>query len=66
MNYRGVLKSWCRMDGRSRHSTDGVQSAISLACLRGWWWMGQAKEQGERSEEHHQVRPVTPWSHGLF
>ncbi len=65
MNDRGILKRWRRRGGRSRHRTDGVQSAISLAWLRGWWTT-QAKEQGERREEHHHVRPVTPWSHGLF
>lgn len=66
MNYRDIVKSWRRMSGRLRRSTDGVQSAISFACLRGWWRTGQAKEQDERREEHHQVHPVTPWSHGLF
>ncbi len=66
MTYRDLLKSWRRLGDGARHSRDGMQSAISLACLRGWWGTGQTKEQDERRDEHHHVRPVTPWSHGLF
>jgi len=66
MTYRDLLKGWRRERGCSRNDADGLQGVISLACLRGWWRTGQATEQHKRREAHHQVRPVTPWSHGLF
>lgn len=66
MNYREILKSWRRSRGRSQNDADGVQGAISLACLRGWWRTGQATQPHRQSEERKQVRPLTPWSHGLF
>jgi hypothetical protein len=66
MNYRDILMNWRHISGRSRRRTDGVQGAISLACLRGWWRRGLAKGQDGRREEDHRPRPVTPWSHGLF
>lgn len=66
MNYGDIVKSWRCIGGRSRRGMDGRQGAISLARLRDWWRTGQAKVQDERREEHYQVRPVTPWSHGLF
>lgn len=65
MNCRNFLKRWRCIGSRSELGTHGLQGAMSLASLRGWWRRCRAQERQERREDH-QDRPVTPWSHGLF
>lgn len=70
MNYTELLKRWRRPRGsrgtRPNHGQDTVRAAISLACLRGWWRAGQADKPQQETSERNPVRPLTPWSHGLF
>jgi hypothetical protein len=69
MNYKDLLKRWRSPRGfggrRPNPRQDNVQGAISLACLRGWWRTGLGREQ-QGTAEKNPVRPLTPWSHGLF
>lgn len=70
MKYAEILKRWRSLRGfrglRPNHGQDTVQTAISLACLRGWWRTERADKPRQETHERNPARPLTPWSHGLF
>lgn len=70
MNYKEFLRSWLRPRSSAKdagqQAWNGLQSVISVTCLRGWWRKERGNENDRSGAQTGRARPVTPWSHGLF